>query len=108
MPHKKNLTNRTVSVSVQLVQQKIYSIRGQKVMMDSDLADLYGVPTKRLKEQVRRNLRRFPDDFMFQLTKDEAEALRSQIATSKMGRGGRRYALRIHGTRRGDVVDRAE
>ena len=91
MPHKKDLTNHTVSVSVQLVEQKIYLIRGHKVMIDFDLADLYGVPTKRLKEQVRRNLRRFPDDFMFQLTKHEAESLRSQIATSKMGRGGRRY-----------------
>ena len=60
-------------------------------MLDSDLAKLYGVTTKRLNEQVRRNLGRFPSDFMFQLTSDEAQALRSQIATSKEGRGGRRY-----------------
>lgn len=61
-------------------------------MLDEDLADLYGVETKRLIEQVKRNLERFPDDFMFQLRKDEAAALRSQIATSNAGRGRRRYA----------------
>jgi len=61
-------------------------------MLDEDLADLYGVATKRLVEQVKRNLDRFPEDFMFQLTKEEAAALRSQIATSNTGRGGRRYA----------------
>lgn len=60
------------------------------VMRDADLAVLYGVETKRLKEQVRRNLKRFPADFMFELNKDEIECLRSQIATSK--RGGTRYA----------------
>jgi|SRR5436309_3366853 len=61
-------------------------------MLDSDLAELYQVPTKRLNEQVRRNLTRFPAGFMFQLTKEQTEALRSQIATSKESRGGRRYA----------------
>jgi hypothetical protein len=61
-------------------------------MLDEDLAGLYGVQTKRLVEQVKRNLERFPDDFMFQLSKEEAVALRSQIATSNPGRGGRRYA----------------
>jgi len=60
-------------------------------MLDEDLADLYGVETKRLIEQVKRNLERFPADFMFQLDRDEAAALRSQIATSNPGRGGRRY-----------------
>jgi hypothetical protein len=65
-------------------------IRGCKVMLDRDLAALYWVPTKRLNEQVRRNLRRFPDDFMFQLTADEAVALRSQFATLKLGRGQHR------------------
>jgi ORF6N domain len=59
---------------------------------DEDLADLYGVETKRLVEQVKRNLERFPEDFMFQLRKDEVATLRSQIATSNAGRGGRRYA----------------
>ena len=58
-------------------------------MLDSDLAELYGVTTKRLNEQVRRNLSRFPEDFMFQLTESETHLLRSQFATSKKGRGGR-------------------
>jgi len=61
-------------------------------MLDADLAGLYGVTTKRLNERVRRNRSRFPDDFMFQLTAEEVLSLRSQIATSKQGRGGRRYA----------------
>ncbi len=60
-------------------------------MLDSDLADLYQVPTKRLNEAVKRNLSRFPDDFMLQLTPEETDSLRSQIATSSQGRGGRRY-----------------
>jgi len=74
------------------IERSILFIRGHKVLLDADLAALYGVATKRLNEQVRRNLSRFPDDFMFQLTSDEAESLRSQFATSKRGRGGRRYA----------------
>jgi len=78
-------------VSLAEIEQRILTIRGQKVMLDSDLARLYGVPTKRLNEQVRRNLERFPPDFMFQLSVEEASALRSQFATSKLGRGGRRY-----------------
>jgi hypothetical protein len=65
-------------------------------MLDEDLADLYGVETKRLVEQVKRNIERFPDDFMFQLSKDEVAALRSQIVTSNNGRGGRRYAKALH------------
>ncbi len=60
-------------------------------MLDSDLAELYGIETKRLNEQVRRNLDRFPEDFMFRLTENEWQSLRSQIATSKTGRGGRVY-----------------
>lgn len=66
-------------------------IRVQRVMLDSNLAELYRVTTKRLNEQVRRNASRFPADFMFQLDQEERSALRSQIATSKGGRGGRRY-----------------
>ena len=62
------------------------------MLPDEDLADLYGVETKRLIQQVKRNLKRFPEDFMFQLDRAEAETLRSQIATSNDGRGGRRYA----------------
>ena len=64
------------------IEKIIYVIRGQKVMMDSDLAELYGVETKRLNEQVRRNLKRFPDDFMFECNSLELEDLRSQFATS--------------------------
>jgi hypothetical protein len=72
-------------VPIELIASKIYLIRGIKVMLDRDLAELYGVETKRLKEQVRRNIERFPEDFMFELTKDEYQALRSQFATLKRG-----------------------
>lgn len=65
--------------------RKIYFIREQKVMLDKDLADLYGIQTKRLKEAVRRNIERFPEDFMFELTIEEANASRSQIASLKRG-----------------------
>jgi hypothetical protein len=78
-------------VSVAGIEKAIFMIRGQKVMLDSDLAMLYGVTTKRLNEQVRRNATRFPADFMFQLDEKETSALRSQFATSKKSRGGRRY-----------------
>jgi phage regulator Rha-like protein len=74
------------------VEGRILFIRGHKVLLDSDLAELYGVGVKRLNEQVKRNPDRFPADFMFLLTAEEYTALRSQIATSKPGRGGRRYA----------------
>ena len=79
-------------VSTEQIERQILLFRGQKVLLDVHLAALYGVTTKRLNEQVRRNRSRFPDDFMFQLTQDEVQALKSQIATSKVGRGGRRYA----------------
>jgi len=79
-------------VAASAIEKRIFVIRERQVMLDEDLADLYGVETKRLIEQVKRNLARFPEDFMFQLGKDEAAALRSQIATSNDGRGGRRYA----------------
>ncbi|MEH3115088.1 ORF6N domain-containing protein [Pedobacter terrae] len=74
-----------------IVVNKIYNLRGVKVMLDSDLAELYGVATKVLNQSIRRNIERFPDDFMFQLTAEEWESLRSQIVTSKKGRGGRTY-----------------
>lgn len=76
------------------IENLIYVIRGQQVMLDSDLARLYGVETKRLKEQVKRNINRFPSDFMFELTKNEALSLRSQFATSNKDgvRGGNRYS----------------
>jgi hypothetical protein len=76
------------------VASQIHIVRGQRVLLDSDLAALYGVTTKRFNEQVRRNRERFPVDFIMQLTDLEEESLRSQIATSKQsaaGRGGRRY-----------------
>lgn len=83
------------------VDQLIYTIRGRRIMLDSDLARIYGVSTIRLNEQVRRNKDRFPLDFMFQLTKEEAESLRSQIAILKPGRGQHRkyvpYAFTEHG-----------
>jgi ORF6N domain-containing protein len=79
-------------VAAPAIEKRIFVVRGRQVMLDEDLADLYGVETKRLVQQVKRNLKRFPADFMFQLTRVEAEALRSQIATSNDGRGGRRYA----------------
>ena len=73
------------------IERHILLIRGQKVMLDFHLSGLYGVSTKRFNEQVRRNPNRFPSDFMFRLSSAEFEVLRSQIATSKPGRGGRRY-----------------
>jgi len=91
------------SAKYTVVEDLIFVIRGQKVILDADLARIYGVPTKRLNEQVRRNKARFPGDFIFQLTDQEASllkpqnaasspaALRSQIATSNQERGGRRY-----------------
>jgi len=111
MPHKKKLTTTSVPVPVQLIERKIYLIRGLKVMVDFDLAELYGVTTRQLNQQVTRNKQRFPKDFMFQLTKQEAKSLRShfeisnlrsqivisrsglgsQVAASKTGHGGRRY-----------------
>lgn len=70
----------------EIIENKILMIRGRKVMLDRDLAKLYDVSTKRLNEQVKRNIERFPDDFMFQLTKSEFENWRSQFATSNSGR----------------------
>lgn len=79
------VTNRGQLVVMDNIESLIKVIRGQQVMLDRDLATLYGVETKRLNEQVKRNIKRFPEDFMFQLTKDEC--LRSQIATLNEGRG---------------------
>lgn len=73
------------------IQNMIYNIRGYKVMLDSDLAMLYEVETKVLNQAVKRNIKRFPEHYMFQLTVEEYELLRSQIVTSKVGKGGRRY-----------------
>ena len=76
-------------ISAESITSRIHFIRGMKVMIDRDLAELYGVETKRLKEQVRRNISRFPEDFMFVITNQELRNLRSQIATSSWG--GTRY-----------------
>lgn len=73
------------------IESRIHLVRGMKVMLDSDLAELYEVETRILNQSIQRNRIRFPDDFMFQLTADEAELLRSQIVISNKGRGGRRY-----------------
>jgi hypothetical protein len=78
-----------VLVAEQKILNRIYVLRGQKVMIDQDLAEMYGVETKQLKRQVKRNMDRFPKDFMFELTKKEFENLRSQIGTSSWG--GARY-----------------
>ncbi len=89
---------KNVPVPAERIERAILVIRGEKVMLDEDLATLYGVTTKRLNEQVKRNIDRFPDTFMFQLTRLEFEDLKSQIATSSWG--GRRtlpYVFTEHG-----------
>jgi len=79
-------------IPIEVIERKILLIRGEKVMLDSDLAELYGVETFNLNKAVKRNIDRFPEDFMFQLSKEEADSLRFQIGMSKeKGRGGRRY-----------------
>ena len=91
MPKKISSPDDRLPVPLELVERRIYLIRGQKVMLDSDLAELYQVPTKSLNLAVRRNAERFPADFMFQLSKEEFENLRFQFETSSSGYGGRRY-----------------
>jgi phage regulator Rha-like protein len=87
------LTRRPPVPAAEDIAHSIVALRGHKILLDTELARLYGVPTKRLNEQVRRNRERFPEDFMFQVNAEEFEALRSQFATSNAapGRGGRRY-----------------
>jgi ORF6N domain len=99
MSKKPTSATEQLPVPVELIERRIYLIRGQKVMLDADLAELYQVPTFRLNEAVKRNRKRLPEDFMFQLIKEEAESLTSQNAISK-GRGGRRtlpYVFTEHG-----------
>jgi hypothetical protein len=93
-----SIVNLAAPVSDEMVINKIYLIRGENVMLDNDLSELFGVETKRLNEQVKRNPDRFPEDFMFRLTETELENLKSQNATSRWG--GRRklpYAFTEHG-----------
>ena len=87
-------------IALELIERRIYLIRGQKVMLDSELAGLDQVTTGNLNLAVRRNVERFPEDFMFQLTKEEHNALLLQFARAKTGRGGRQtppYAFTEHG-----------
>src|SRR5258708_268892 len=93
-------SKKTLVVSKGQIDSMIRSIRGVRVMLDSDLAKIYGVPTFRFNEAIKRNRHRFPADFMFQLTRDEFDSLTSHIAISKCGRGGRRtlpYAFTEYG-----------
>jgi len=85
-------SNRSITVAEESIMNKIYVVRGQKVMIDRDLAELYGVETKVLKQAVRRNIVRFPDDFMFEMSNKELENWRSQFVTSKEDKQGLRYA----------------
>jgi hypothetical protein len=103
MPEKKTPASAAsqLPVPTQLIERRIYLIRGQKVMLDSDLAELYQVATKVFNQAVQRNKARFPEDFMFQLSKEELENWRSQFVTSnpalKMGLRRRPYAFTEHG-----------
>ena len=83
--------NKAAIVLAKKVSSKILVLRNQKVVLDTDLAELYGVPVKHLNQQVKRNAHRFPSDFLFTLTEAEHKSLRSQIVTSNPARGGRRY-----------------
>ncbi|MDR0232751.1 MAG: ORF6N domain-containing protein [Dysgonamonadaceae bacterium] len=87
MNQTKSTEIQVIPKELQIIQDKIYEIRGYRVMLDFDIAELYGTETKRLKEQVRRNIERFPDDFMFEITREEYNSLRSQIASLEIGRG---------------------
>jgi hypothetical protein len=97
-------TSRTSLIPIERIDNRILLIRGRRVMLDADLAQLYGVSTKRLNEQVRRNADRFPDDFMLRLTAREAASLRSQIATLKTGRGRHRKYLPWAFTEHGAIM----
>ena len=90
--------------AVESISLSIAALRGQRVILDSDLAALYGVETKRFNEQVKRNVARFPADFMFQLTAEESDSLRSQIATLKTGRGQHRKYLPYVFTEHGAIM----
>src|SRR5216117_1964768 len=85
------MPTRNAILAAQRIERAILLVRAQKVMLDADLAVLYGVPTRVLIQAVKRNSARFPDDFMFRLTAEEAARLRSQLVISNVGRGGRRY-----------------
>ncbi len=84
--------SQEITIPEEIITNKIYLIREQKVMLDRDLAELYGVETRVLKQSVRRNIKRFPEDFMFEMTKTELEIWRSQFATTSDDKKGLRYA----------------
>jgi hypothetical protein len=91
MPTKPSRTAKAQAVvPAELIERRIFLVRGQKIMLDTSLAEMYGVPAFRLNEAVKRNQERFPSDFMYKLTLAEGKSLTSQIAMSKTGRGGRR------------------
>lgn len=90
--------------SVRNIGERILFVRGQKVLLDADLAALYGVPTKRFNQQVRRNAARFPEDFMFRVSMEEWASLRSQFATLKTGRGQHRKYLPLAFTEHGAIM----
>lgn len=111
LKHKRTLLHaeqeNTVAMSlteVDSISQRILLIRGQKMMLDADLADLFGVPTKVLNQAIKRNFGRFPADFMLQLTEDEYESLRSQFVTLKPGRGQHRKYLPYVFTEHGAIM----
>jgi len=98
------MNEAVISVTVDTIASRIVTLRGQRVILDADLAALYGIETRRLNEQVRRNAERFPADFMFTLGQDEWEALRSQIATLNTGRGQHRKYLPYVFTEHGAIM----
>lgn len=91
LAHSYEIMSKDIGIAEEVIASKIYRIRNQKVMLDSELTELYGVGTKALKRAVRRNIEIFPEHFMFELTKKEYESLRYQFGTSNTGRGGTRY-----------------
>ncbi len=111
-PKVKRSASENLPIPVEMIERRIFLIRGHKVMLDADLADLYGVETFNLNKAVKRNLERFPEDFMFQLTREEAHVLTFQIGISKpSGRGGRRsrpYAFTEHGVAQLSTVLRSK
>ena len=105
------MTEKMEKYEVKTNKPLILTIRGQRVILDADLARIYGVPTFRFNEAVKRNRNRFPKDFMFQLTHEEVSSLTSQVAMSKLGRGGRRtlpYAFTEHGAVMAANISRSE
>ena len=103
------MTRQNAAISSARIENSIFLIRGQKVLVDTDLADLYEVPVKVLNQAVKRNRSRFPEDFMFQLTAEESDSLRSHIVTLKVGRGRlRKYLpLCLYGAGRCHAFQRA-